>query len=141
LNNKIKSCPEGNLKYKVNTILYIDDDDDDVFLFEQAVASVNGAIKFFGYSSGVDALQSLKESRIAPDIIFVDVNMPLMDGFDFLQEVKNADGLMKEIPVIMISTSNSEKDMYRAAISGAESFITKPHSYQGLCQILKEVVD
>ena len=76
-------------------------------------------------TNGVEALETMQAHR--PDLVFLDVMMPEMDGFDVLQTMKHDEGL-KDIPVIMITAKGQETDRHRAEDLGVDDFITKPFS-------------
>lgn len=121
---------------KFKTIFHIDDDTDDTELFFSAAleASKNVAVEIFLDSQ--KALQNLVEISTLPDAIFLDLNMPIMDGFQFLRKVKSNEGL-KSIPIIILSTSSQQETIDAAKKFGAAGFITKPSNYYHLVDILK----
>ncbi len=112
----------------MNRILLIDDDLDDQFFFKEVIESINPALNCETASNGKIALDELKVSASLPDIIFLDLNMPVMNGFDFLVEIKKEDKLTK-IPVGIISTSNIMSEKEFAIELGARFFITKPNDF------------
>lgn len=121
---------------KFRTIFHIDDDQDDTELFFLAAmeAAENVAVEVFFDSR--KALEKLISSTVFPDAIFLDLNMPVMDGFEFLQEIKSHEDL-KFIPVIILSTSSQQHTREAAIKLGAQGFITKPSNYYQLVDILK----
>ena len=109
--------------------LVIDDDMDDRELFTEALASVDPVIVCDQATDGAEALQRLTAKEIGqPDIIFLDINMPVMNGWQFLTRLKK-DDIYKDIPVIVYSTSSNLKDKRIADDLGALCFITKPHAF------------
>lgn len=123
---------------KVETIFLIDDDADDREVFAGALSSVNPTITLMTAVDGVDALQKLKENfPQLPDVIFLDLNMPKMNGKQLLKELKN-DTHFKFIPVFIYSTSSNNEDKRDTMGNGAADFIVKPNSYGELCKILEE---
>jgi CheY-like chemotaxis protein len=114
------------------TILLVDDDLDDQGLFQDAVRQVDDEIKLVTAINGIDALDKLKHIDPLPDFIFLDLNMPLMNGMQCLQELKRSPQL-KHIPVIMYSTSSYKKDMDSTREAGAADYIVKPSSFSDLC--------
>ena len=123
---------------KIKTILYIDDDEDDCSIFESALTSFNERYNLTYVHSAIEALKLLKLGKVSPDLIFVDLNMPRLNGFEFLQEVKKIRGF--SIPVVVISTSRNETDIARAMELGARGYIPKPDTYSLLCDILRQVL-
>ncbi len=120
--------------------LVIDDDTDDRELFTEALASVDPIIVCDQATDGAEALKRLTEKDIdQPDIIFLDINMPVMDGWQFLTRLKEEDAY-KLIPVIVYTTSSNQKDKRIADDLGALCFITKPHAFGRLKNMLGIVV-
>ena len=109
--------------------LVIDDDTDDRELFTEALASVDPVIVCDQATDGAEALKWLTTKEIdRPDIIFLDINMPVMDGWQFLKRLKKEDAY-KHIPVIVYTTSSNLKDKRIADDLGALCFITKPDAF------------
>jgi CheY-like chemotaxis protein len=119
------------------TFLLADDDADDKTLFCEALAEINPAITCHTAADGKEALDILAKDQIKkPDIIFLDINMPVMDGWQCLGRLKE-DTEHKDIPVIMYSTSSYQRDIDLALESGAFCFFTKPSDYRELRSILR----
>ena len=118
------------------TCLLIDDDSDDQEIFVTAAAEVNSATTCQVISDAKDALQFLRRTSDLPDLIFLDINMPKMDGFEFLVELKR-DQRLQGIPVIFYSTTKDEDQIVKATRLGASGFITKTNHYTSLCKILQ----
>ncbi len=124
---------------EIRSILLVDDDPDDRLLFEEALSKANGAVALQIAIDGIDALEKLKTgSNHFPDLIFMDVNMPRMDGISCLKEIKRLIDLSK-IPILMYSTSS----YYRSeCISlGAIDYIEKPTDFQKLCDKIKTIIN
>lgn len=117
------------------TCLLIDDDFDDQEVFVTAAAEVNSATTCQVISDARDALQFLRRTTDLPDLIFLDINMPRMNGFEFLVELKK-DERLQYIPVIFYSTTRDESQIAKATRLGASGFITKTNHYDSLCKIL-----
>jgi CheY-like chemotaxis protein len=124
---------------QTGTILCIDDDDDDASLLEIAVNSYNEGIRFIKCYGGNEALELLKKSDLAPDLILLDVNMPLLNGFDCLIEIRKIPRCA-EVPIFMLSTSASLRDVDRAYEIGARKFLTKPNSYSQIYTMISEII-
>lgn len=117
-------------------ILLVDDDLDDTDLFKEALQEVNPDLEVEILHSGNETLLFLnKADLIKPDIIFIDVNMPLMDGWECLHKIKSIPQISKK-PVVMYSTSSYRGDAEKAILMGALCFFTKPSSYSFLKKIL-----
>jgi CheY-like chemotaxis protein len=125
----------------MNRILLIDDDMDDAGLFKEALEEVNPAITFQYYYDGNDALQALGSNDISlPDLIFLDINMPALSGWECLDGLKTQSDLAN-IPVVMYTTSSNPKEKEKAQDMGAAGFITKPHDYRSLKSVLGLIVN
>lgn len=120
--------------------LLADDDADDQLLFLEALGEIDTSIECLVALNGEDALQKLKDRREnLPNYIFLDLNMPRMNGLQCLNEIKKMEQL-HNIPVIIYTTSAAQRDIDESKKSGAEKFITKPTSFQELKNILHELV-
>lgn len=125
------------LDSRTKSVLFIDDDEDDKLVFGHALSAIDKSILYMTASDGHEALKILQNDLvILPDLIFMDLNMPKMDGFTCLDRIKK-DKELKEIPVLILSTSTNPKDMEKAKSLGAKTFITKPSTYTGLIETLK----
>ena len=121
------------------TILLIDDDLDDTLLFRKVVSDINDSILFLSAQDGKDALDFLQSAPTnLPDIIFLDLNMPKMNGKECLTLLKK-DPVLREIPVIIYTTSSLPKDKQETIAEGALCFITKPSSIADLKKILQVI--
>lgn len=120
-------------------IFLADDDRDDVDLFGDTLHIIEPAILFDWASDGLQALEFLRQHD-APDVIFLDLNMPMADGRKCLQAIKEDDRL-KDVPVIMFTTSSFPTDVRECLSLGAICFITKPTDIIELRTVLRTVVD
>ncbi len=120
------------------TILNVDDDIDDIEVFCEAVRDVDPAIICMVAKSGEEALQILNSDIELPQYIFLDINMPKMDGNMCLKEIRK-DSRLRKKPVIMYSTSSRNSDIDHYRNFNAE-FLLKQNSYQGLVAALKRVL-
>jgi len=112
-------------------ILIIDDDPDDQGLFREAIQAVDPSIICQYASDGEQALQKLVAQDLMPDFIFLDVNMPIMDGREFIIQLKSRSRL-KDVPVFVFSTTSNDKENTQFRNLGARDFIIKPHKFQTL---------
>jgi CheY-like chemotaxis protein len=124
---------------KVNNILFVDDDSDDQHLFKSALESVDENINLQIADSGIDALELLYH-EVLPDVIVLDLNMPKMGGVEFLQSIKQQP-ILKDLPVIIFSTSSNPKDKQETDELGAVGFITKPSEYSELCSCVRNITE
>jgi len=119
-------------------ILLADDDSDDTEMFCEALADIDQNSICHCAANGSEALNILNELEEKPKLIFLDLNMPIMNGWDCMKILKE-DKLYKDIPVIMISTSSHKNDMDTAAALGAICYFVKPNSYNDLKYILHSI--
>jgi CheY-like chemotaxis protein len=110
---------------KIESILIVDDDEEDRDFFCQALNLIDPTIKCSEASDGAQGLKILSSGLPLPSCIFMDINMPRINGIQFLKIVKEVDGL-KEIPIVMYTTSRLQEDKDEATQLGAIHFITKP---------------
>ena len=117
--------------------LVIDDDPDDRYFFSEAIKKIDATARCLMATNGEEALMQLRNGipRL-PDLIFLDLNMPRMDGRLCLTEIKR-DPMLKNIPVIILSTSSSRNDIEETAKLGAAYFITKPTDISKLYEELR----
>lgn len=127
----------------IKSICIIDDDEIYQFLIKKQVAVQNLADKVFVFPNGQEAIQYFQKTIAnkgeLPDIVFLDVNMPIMDGWEFLDEYeKIADQFHKEVKLYMISSSLNESDINRAQkIAQVEEYLVKPISGEKLVSLLQ----
>lgn len=114
-------------------ILYVDDDADDLLLFGEAVRQVDSSITFVPARSGEDALDFLN-GEIFPDMIFMDINMPVMNGLMCLAAIRS-NPVLEHLPVVMLSTSGNDKEINQSKSLGAD-FIVKPNTFQELVNLI-----
>jgi CheY-like chemotaxis protein len=120
---------------KYSNLLIIDDDLDDQEIFCSALNQVSPHVACLALTNGMEALRKLKAKELNPDAIFLDLNMPIMSGQEFLIEIKQIERL-DSIPVIIFTTSASPATIQETKELGAADFITKPHSYDELVKII-----
>ena len=125
---------------RVKKILYADDDLDDRGLFCDALMEIDPSIVCFYAQNGIEVFTILDDiSRPKPNLIFLDINMPAMNGWECLVALKNNDRY-KDIPVLIYSTSSHQRDADVAIDLGALCFFTKPNSFEELKSILQTIV-
>jgi CheY-like chemotaxis protein len=125
---------------KKRTFFIVDDDMDDQELFIEAVNEVDNSIVCVSASNCEEALDLLKNKKMAmPDVIFLDLNMPRLNGKQCLAELKKHAHL-RDIPVIIYSTSSERRDIEETTRLGASHFLTKPNKFDELCKAIGFVV-
>lgn len=121
-------------------ILLIDDDVEDQEIFNSALSVVSNALECVCFANAKEALSQLNANELNPDVIFLDLNMPIMSGQEFLMQIKSIDHL-KQIPVIIFSTSSNPATISITKELGAIDFITKPNRFDALVDILKPLIN
>ncbi|RZJ91970.1 MAG: response regulator [Chryseobacterium sp.] len=130
----------GDIKEKEPLkIILAEDDKDDQELFIEALHATKVPSEIITVENGQELVNTLKDdSESKPDIVFIDVNMPIKGGKEALAEIKS-DQQLKDIPAVMLSTSNHPRDIDDSFNSGANLYIQKPNSFAGFILILKKV--
>jgi CheY-like chemotaxis protein len=125
------------------TILIADDDADDCMMAKEAldecrlanpVDFVEDGVELLAYLRGQGRYSAVPKPR--PGLIILDLNMPKMDGREALGQIK-ADPMLRRIPVVVMTTSKAEEDIYRTYDLGVNSFITKPVTFDGLVNVMR----
>lgn len=115
-----------------------DDDSDDIALFDEALKAIQPSAGLIAAQTGEELFVSLETCR--PSAIFLDISMPGMNGWDCLVSLKS-DAALKNIPVIIYTTSCSKKDIETAMQLGVFIFVTKPVRFLELQRTLLNVID
>lgn len=126
------------------TILMAEDDPEDRLLAREALAKARLANELRFVEDGEQLMDYLNHRgrylEVAdsprPGLILLDLNMPKKDGREALREIKT-DPQLRRIPVVVLTTSKAEEDIFRTYDLGANSFIIKPVSFQGLVEVMK----
>lgn len=123
-------------------ICLTDDDQDDREFFADAVADLHLNVTVEYCTNGLELLNYLYDkNRIIPDIIFLDLNMPIMSGFETLQQIREG-VLFKDIPIIAIySTSSSQEGINNTFGCGANAYIVKPTDFKELKKLIRKVIE
>jgi len=125
----------------MQSIYLIDDDIDDIELFRDALEEVAPSVSFQYANDGHEAVRSLTEQKSSlPDLVFLDISMPVFNGLQCLASFKK-DEQLRDLPVIMYSTSSQEREIRTASELGALAFVTKPNDFRLLKRILTLVLD
>lgn len=120
--------------------LLADDDSDETDLFLEALAAVNGSITCHSCRNGQEAINKIDKLDEKPHLIFLDINMPIMNGWQCLKYLKSHH-VYKHIPVIIYSTSSHQRDKEIATDLGALCFFTKPNNFNELKKALKIIFE
>ncbi len=127
-------------------LLMAEDDPDDRLLVREAMEEGHLLNELYFVEDGVQLLDYLKhqgdyanpEQAPFPDLILLDLNMPRKDGREALQEIKT-DPKLRRIPVIVLTTSKAEEDIFRTYDLGVAGYITKPVTFDGLIEVMKTI--
>jgi len=120
---------------------FIDDDEDDRDFFCTAMTEIDASIECVFAKDGIDAIQQLTaDETLLPNHIFIDMNMPLMDGKQCLETIKTIQRL-HEVPIYIYSTSGTPKLVDEVLASGAEDFLIKPSNMADLISMLRQIVN
>jgi CheY-like chemotaxis protein len=124
---------------KAKRILLIDDDADDQIYFKDAVNELSENLKCEVANNGQEALEKIEKPPL-PDCIFLDLNMPVMNGYECLAHLRTEERY-KDIPVVIFTTSKNSHDIDLARRMGANLFFTKPTNFNTLCSKLNKILD
>lgn len=119
-------------------VLNVDDDQEDREFFCEALKEIDPSIVCLLAGSGAEALSLLQSHMPLPDYIFLDINMPMMNGKQCLKKLKSMTEL-QAIPVIMYSTSTDTREIRECYSLGAEDFLIKPNSFEKLVNDLTSI--
>ena len=122
---------------KIDLVCIIDDDPIYIFAIKKLLNINNIANKYLIYNNGKDAIEGLKNNKltISPDLILLDINMPIMDGWQFLEAFKELN-LVKTIPLFIVSSSISSVDINKAEQHNlVKGYICKPIDGKKLIEI------
>jgi len=123
-------------------ILLVEDNEDDILLEQEALAEAKLVNVMSVVRDGEEAMAFLRregkyQNAEMPGLILLDINMPKKNGFEVLNELK-ADPALVHIPVVMLTTSDSEADIVKSYARGACSYITKPMDFDKFREVVKQ---
>lgn len=135
--------PHADNSVKPVHVLLVEDDPADALLTRQALSSQKLCVDIDLAEDGVEALKYLRREdpytdSALPDVILLDLNMPRMDGREFLAEVK-ADEQLKRIPVVVLTTSEADEDILRSYELQAACYLTKPVDFAQFSKLVKTI--
>jgi CheY-like chemotaxis protein len=125
-------------KLKFNIVL-ADDDDDDRYMFREALKELGLHLKIHIVDNGYKLIKYLDTAKLLPDIIFLDLHMPAMDGIECLREIKKKPG-NDNVCIIIFSTSSLEEDIEATFGLGANIYLVKPNEFNELKALLYKVI-
>jgi CheY-like chemotaxis protein len=125
-------------------VFYVDDDADDQMLFSEAFQEIQAQsslkLNLFKAENGQDFFDVIAHTKVTPHITFLDINMPVKNGFQCLSEIRATDNL-KHQPVIMLSTSESNEVISKSYSLGANKYIVKPPDFNALKNAIEKCLD
>jgi CheY-like chemotaxis protein len=123
-------------------LLLADDDEDDFFIISQALEELERSYSLEYVRNGKELLDRLhlqeKSGQPAPDLILLDINMPLVNGFEALEQIRNT-GAYAQMPIVMYSTSSSGEERDRCMMLGANAFFTKAYSFKKVQSFVTDI--
>jgi CheY-like chemotaxis protein len=125
----------------IKNIYIADDDTDDIEFFQEALAQVDASAALASGKNGVELMKKLLYPELpVPDIVFLDINMPLMNGLECLKEIKQHLHL-KDIPIVMYTTSALGSTIELAYMLGANLLVEKPAEFDALKSMLSSILE
>jgi CheY-like chemotaxis protein len=121
-------------------ILLVEDNEGDIILTKEALKDANIRNQVTVAMDGEQALLMLYAAEELPDLILLDINLPRINGLEVLASIKK-DEKLKDIPVIMLTTSSAEKDILTSYAHHANRFITKPVDLPRFMEVIKTIED
>ena len=122
--------------------MLVDDDSDDRNIFSKALSEVAADYDFNTFKDGKEAIAQFSESEnlLLPDILFLDINMPVIDGLEVLHIIRT-ELKITTLTIAMYSTSSDENDIIKALSGGANVYITKPREFERLKEAIHKVLN
>lgn len=121
-------------------ILFIEDDVIEVMKLHRTIAKLGLKHVIIEAGNGEDALEILQKKGVIPDIILLDLNMPKMNGIEFLKIVKENENL-KHIPSIILTTSSNQQDLQECYEIGIAGYMIKPLKYEDYIEKLRTILN
>ena len=120
-------------------VFLADDDDDDRLLFSDVLKELPSAVELTVAKDGEDLMTLLGKQAQMPDILFLDLNMPLKNGFECLDEIRKNEKY-KNLPVIIFSTSSQPSAIDQVFKAGAHLYVRKPNDFTNLKKVIHHVL-
>ena len=134
--------PTDQIPSRKFVILLADDDSDDCYLFDEALKQLSVSAELIIVQDGEELMQLLQKfnEQKFPDVLFLDLNMPRKSGMECLSEI-NSDDQLKQLPVVICSTSLDNKVADQLYKNGASYYIQKPADFSSLKKIIQEALN
>lgn len=125
-------------------VLLAEDDEGDVRFVQECMKRSPYAVSLSVVPDGEKAVQYLRksgtyQSASRPHLVFLDLNMPVMDGREAISHIK-ADAALKNIPIIVFTTSEQKADLIKLYALGANCYVTKPMEFDNFCRVIQEIL-
>jgi CheY-like chemotaxis protein len=127
----------NNLNHRTTNIVLADDDEDDYLFLKSAVEQSTSPVNLTHVSNWLELLRVVSRVPL-PDVLFLDLNMPVKNGLECL-ELLRAESKYNTISVIIYSTSSSKKDMDEAYRLGANYYVVKPSSQEAITKLVEKI--
>ncbi|PKA99845.1 response regulator receiver domain-containing protein [Flavobacteriaceae bacterium MAR_2009_75] len=120
-------------------ILFIEDDQVEMMKMNRAISKLQAKHQLIWAENGYEALSELMSSTRLPDLIILDLNMPRMNGNEFLKSIKQSE-VFKYIPVAVLTTSQNREDMVDCYTTGIAGYIVKPLKYEDYVKKIDKIL-
>ena len=121
------------------SIWVVDDDVDDQFFIENAFKQILPSLTIKQLTDGDEVVPCLQEAAVLPRLILLDLNMMRQNGYETLAELRSI-AAYKQLPVVVLTTSQDESDKGKSLAMGANGFLTKPPTQQAMIHLLSELI-
>lgn len=127
------------MKITNTPILLVEDDQVDVMTVKRALKEIHVTNPMVNRENGEEALKYLRDPKsVKPCIILLDLNMPIMNGIEFLQVAKQ-DAQLKRIPVVVLTTSEEQQDKVNSFDLGVAGYMAKPVDYRQFVEVMRTI--
>lgn len=134
------SIPPSNTRKNILNIALADDDEDDRMLFQEVIEEISIKTDLSLFNNGQELMNYLNRPNIVlPNLVFLDLNMPIKNGMQCLQEIRTNPAL-NEVSIAIYSTSSSEKDIEDTFVKGANIYLNKPNNFIKLRKSVEKII-
>jgi len=118
-------------------VLIVEDNPGDIFLMKQGIEQQSKvAVKIQVSTDGEAAIAALTGHGPQPDLVILDLNLPKLDGFDVLKSLREKG---RSVPLLVLTSSKSQRDIRTAHALGASAFVTKPEEFDGFMRMMRDI--